>query len=174
MGKNYKGIINLNLSEDKSFKQVGDDFLDVTIKGYASTRIKDRYGENFRAGAWSQDVINKFMFNPVLLSDHVRSTSSVVGKVLKLVEDEKGLYMEAIMTNDPAFSSLRFRVVEGMIKAVSVSGAWIYKGNEIIEVTDLMEISLVSIPANPDCLVSSKSLVNDINNIKPQNLIKII
>jgi phage head maturation protease len=64
--------------------------------------------------------------------------------------------------------------VEGLIKAVSVSGNWIYKGNTIIEVVDLMEISLVAVPANPDCLIASKSLLNDININKPQNLIYII
>ncbi|HAH55306.1 MAG TPA: HK97 family phage prohead protease [Flavobacterium sp.] len=170
---NYQGKINLKLNQTKSFKQIGDDYLDVMIEGYASTRTQDRYGENFIAGAWT-NAINKFMNNPVLLSDHNKHTSCLVGQVLSLVEDSKGLFMTAKITNDPAFKSLRFRIVEGLIKAVSVSGNWTYKQNQIIEVLDLMEISLVAVPANPDCLIASKSLLNDININKPQNLIIII
>jgi HK97 family phage prohead protease len=170
---NYKGKINLKLNQTKSFKQIGDDFLDVTIEGYASTRTQDRYGESFVSGAWANAIL-KFMLNPVLLSDHHNHTSCVVGQVLSLVEDSKGLFMTAKITNDPAFKSLRFRIVEGLIKAVSVSGNWTYNQNSIIDVLDLMEISLCAIPANPDCLISSKSLANDININKPNNLIKII
>jgi HK97 family phage prohead protease len=160
-----KGLISLKVKA-KSFKQLDGDFQDVQISGYASTQTIDRDGEYFVSGAWNT-AISKFMAgNPILLIDHSQRIENIIGQVTLLEERDKGLYMEASITNDPAFSSLRFRIKEGLINAVSVSGRWSYDGPAIKQVTDLYEISLVAVPANPDALISAKSFERD--NLKDE------
>lgn len=135
----------------------------LKIAGYASTFEVDRSGEYFVRGAWSKAIQNYLATNPVLLLNHDPEIQSIVGKVVKLEETDKGLYFEALITQDPAFESVRFRVKEGFINSVSVSGRWNYDGLAIPEVTDLYEISLVAVPCNAGALVGAKSFEkNDI------------
>lgn len=172
MEKTAKGKINFQLNETKSYKQQGDDFLDVKIKGYASTHEVDRDGEHFVNGAFSK-AVNKYLSgNPVLLIDHNQGVASIVGRVNLLIEDSKGLFMEATITNAPGFKDLRHRIVEGLINAVSVSGRWTYEGKAIKEVSDLYEISLVAVPANAGALISAKSFEKD-DNLKEKIILNI-
>jgi HK97 family phage prohead protease len=172
MQKTAKGKINLQLNETKSYKQEGDDYLDVKIKGYASTHEIDRYGEHFVFGAFSK-AVNKYLSgNPVLLIDHNQGVASIVGRVNLLTEDSKGLFMEATITNDPQFKSLRYRIVEGLVNSVSVAGRWSYEGKAIKEVSDLYEISLVAVPANAGALISAKSFEKD-DNLKDKIILNI-
>jgi HK97 family phage prohead protease len=172
MQKTAKGKINLQLNETKSYKQKDDDYLDVKIKGYASTHEIDRYGEHFVSGAFSK-AVNKYLSgNPVLLIDHNQGVASIAGRVNSLEEDSKGLFMEATITNAPGFRDLRHRIVEGLINAVSVSGRWTYDGKAIKDVTDLYEISLVAVPANPGALISAKSFEKD-DNLKDKIILNI-
>lgn len=152
----------------KASKQLDNgDFQDVKISGYASTQTIDRDGEYFAPGAWAT-CISKFMAgNPILILDHSQRIENIIGRVTLLEERDNGLYMEATVTNDPAFKSLRFRLKEGLINSVSVSGRWSYDGPAIKQVTDLYEISLVAVPANPDALISAKSYERD--NLKVES-----
>ena len=143
-----------------TFKEVKDengaivDYQDVRIAGYASTNEDvtkaDRGGDYLRKGAFKR-TIKKFMRNPIMLADHANSTRTIVGKYSKVEEDEKGLYIEGSLSNSPEQKNIRFQVAEGNLQTMSIGGIFKYEedGKAIAEV-DLMEISLVAIPMNPD------------------------
>ena len=161
-----KGKVQLTCRA-KSFKQIDEDFQDVEIEGYASTKDFDRYGEAFVDGAWGKAIKAFMNTNPVLLLDHKYNVDSIIGRVTNLYEDSKGLFMTAKISNAPGLADLRYKVKEGFVSAVSVSGNWDYdkKGVMITEVTDLYEISLVGVPANPNALITSKSFGDSIETI---------
>ena len=69
---------------------------------------------------------------------------------------------KALLSNAPDNISTRFNVAEGHLRTLSMGGLFHYKedGRGIFKV-DLWEGSLVSIPANPDAIVSTRSLTDD-------------
>lgn len=173
MDRTAKGKINLLLNQAKTYKQVGNDYFDLTIKGYASTADSDRYDEYFINGSWKNAIDNFMLTNPVLLLDHNQQVKHIVGRVTYLQEDSKGLYFEALITNAESAKDLRFKLVEGLVRSVSVGGRWVYDGQAITQVLDLFEISLVAVPANVNALITAKAFEND-SIKKPQSLVRII
>jgi HK97 family phage prohead protease len=130
------------------------DYQDVRIAGYGSTNEEitkaDRGGDYLRKGAFKK-TIKKFMNNPVMLADHANSTKTIVGKYTHVEEDEKGLYIEGELSNSPEQKNIRFQVAEGNLQTMSIGGIFKYEEDgKAIEEVDLMEISLVAIPMNPD------------------------
>ena len=152
------------LTEVKDASGAVVDYRDVTIKGYLSTfesfTPADRDGDAVVRGAF-KDTIPRFMGNPVLLVDHRRSVETTVGKFTVMREDEKGLYVEAVLSNAPteAARNVRWKVAEGILSTLSMGGIFYYHegGTKIFRV-DLHEGSLVPIPANPDATVSVRAL----------------
>lgn len=143
------------------------DYQDVKIAGYASTNEDvtkaDRGGDYLRKGAFKK-TITKFMRNPVMLADHTNSTKQIVGKYTHMEEDEKGLYIEGSLSNSPEQKNVRFQVAEGNLQTMSIGGIFKYEEDgKAIEEVDLMEISLVAIPMNPDArfVVKSPSSVEE-------------
>lgn len=143
-----------------TFKEIVDgngavvDYQDVKIAGYGSTNEdvtkSDRGGDYIRKGAFKK-TIRKFMRNPIMLADHSNSTKQIVGKYTKVQEDEKGLYIEGELSNSPEQKNIRFQVAEGNLQTMSIGGIFKYEEDgKGIEEVDLMEISLVAIPMNPD------------------------
>lgn len=143
------------------------DYRNVQIRGYLSTwesvTKADRQGDYVLPGAFT-DTIGQFMQNPVLLVDHCNSAECVAGSFTVVREDSKGLYVEAILTNSPADDAkdIRFKVAENHIRTLSMGGLFYYNedGRGIFKVT-LWEGSLCAIPANPDCLFSTRSLTEE-------------
>lgn len=158
----------LYLSKKKpTFKVIKDesgaiiDYQDVKIAGYGSTNEEvtkaDRGGDYLRKGAFKK-TIKKFMRNPVMLADHSNSTKQIVGKYTLVEEDEKGLYIEGELSNSPEQKNVRFQVAEGNLQTMSIGGIFKYEEDgKAIEEVDLMEISLVAIPMNPDARFVVKS-----------------
>jgi HK97 family phage prohead protease len=152
----------------KKMKDVKDeagnvtDYRGITLKGYLSTfestTPADRQGDYVERGAFEQ-TLARFMENPVLLKDHRNSTDSLAGHFTKIEENRKGLYVEAVLSDAPDNLSLRFKVAEGSLKALSMGGKFHYKedGRGIFRV-DLWEGSIVPIPANPDARFTVRCL----------------
>jgi HK97 family phage prohead protease len=151
----------------KTFSTVKDgdtlcDYRDVALKGYLSTWATpndlDRQGEYVMRGAFAQ-TLKTFLENPVMLRDHINMTSCLVGSFTKVVEDDKGLYVEGQLSNAPDVQSIRFKVAEGHLKTLSIGGLWFFKedGRGIAR-AELFEGSLTPIPANPKALVSVRKL----------------
>ena len=132
------------------------DYLDVTFRGYLSTfGTVDRDGDYVLPGAFKASI-PKFMDNPVLLADHENRVGCIAGKFTKVLEDAKGLYVEAVLSNSSEewLIDLRWKVVELHISALSVGGKFSYgRDGHAITKVELYEGSLVPIPANPKALL---------------------
>lgn len=122
----------------------------IMIEGYASTVDEDRHGDVVVPSAFTKEVIDRYMMNPVLLYAHDRKR--VEGRVTEMNVDQKGLFVKAEVLAD---SEVGKRVQAGFIKAFSIGFGLIdYKYNSergvfLITELELYEISLVSLPANP-------------------------
>lgn len=168
----FDASMSLETPGVKSFTPVkqGDKVIgyeNVTIRGYLSTFMgttpADRDGDAVMPGAF-KDSIPKFMQNPVLLCDHRNSVACLAGSFTTVREDEKGLYVEAVLSNSPSDEAedIRWKVAEGHLRTLSMGGLFHYEadGRTIFRV-DLFEGSLVAIPANPDALISTRCLTEE-------------
>lgn len=130
----------------------------VKISGYASTIDKDRVGDVVLPGAFVE-TLSTYKENPVILLQH--KMDKPIWKAVDLAIDDKGLKIEAEITEDidGAMSAIKNGVLKGFSIGYRVKD-WEEKGNddgiyyEIKEV-ELLEISVVSVPANPFTLIKS-------------------
>lgn len=151
------------------FKQVGEAF---QFEGYASVwgRV-DSYGDTVLKGAFLESIAKERM--PLMLYGH--SASRVIGKWVTMREDDRGLYVVGELT--PGHSEakdIQALMVHGALSGLSIGGYTTeYEDKQdrgrIIKQFDLLEISLVSMPAEDEARVdpaSFKSRLNDCESIK--------
>ena len=129
----------------------------LTITGHASTNDEDRTGDIIVSDAWKKSgALDSFLKNPVILAYH--DPSRPVGKATDHEIDEKGLKITARISK--AAGDIVQLVKEGILSAFSVG--FIIKdadfdnksGIFIIKELELLEVSIVSIPANQNALFS--------------------
>jgi len=121
---------------------------DLVIRGYAAVwEGIDREGENFSSGAFSRGV-KAFLEGQAALCFH-HKTSKVLGRVLQLKEDEKGLYMVArvdgAVRSHPELRTYYEQVKNGTLRGLSVGGFFRRNGRKITAV-DLTEVSVTGVP----------------------------
>lgn len=138
------------------------DYSDVMIAGYGSTfahvTAKDRDGDTVMPGAFTE-TIREFKRNPVMLTDHKNSVANIAGSYTEVVQDEIGLRVVGKVSNAPELRAIRFLIMEGHLKTLSMGGVFLYgPDGHTIEKVYLFEISLVAIPANPDAIFQARSL----------------
>lgn len=160
--------------DSKSVKKSADG--KITIEGYANTSHVDRVGDNVLPSAFSK-TLPEYMQNPVLLSQH--DWDLVIGKVLEanIVEDsdssEGGLWIKAMISGADDVSSVREKVREGILTTFSIGYNEIEAAYDkskdvfIVKEVELLEISIVTIPANPNARFSMVDN-NNSDNGKPQ------
>jgi HK97 family phage prohead protease/HK97 family phage major capsid protein len=130
----------------------------LNIAGYANTTDKDRQGDVVLASAWAKGIDN-YRTNPVLLFQHNANTP--IGRVNKIRVDHKGLYVDATISSAAEKNhGIQTLVRDGALKSFSV-GFRVKDQNldqnsetSIITELELLEISVVSIPANQTSLFS--------------------
>jgi len=148
----------------------------LKIAGVANANIIDRMDEivDPRGG----DFVN-FMKNPVLLADHMYWSSSVVGAVLEMTPEESGTSFVGVV-GDPTKAPLtttqeeiRNLIAQGFIKTVSIgfipqkiqAPTFDDQGRmvdpAVILNWELLELSVVAVPANPDATFEMKSYVEN-------------
>ena len=138
------------------------DYSDVMIAGYGSTfanvTAKDRDGDTVMPGAFTE-TIREFKRNPVMLTDHKNSVANIAGSYTEVVQDDIGLRVVGKVSNAPELRAIRFLIMEGHLKTLSMGGVFLYgPDGHTIEKVYLFEISLVAIPANPDAIFQARSL----------------
>lgn len=147
------------ITHAKGYKEDGK----CKLKGIASTNATDRYGDIIVSDAWKSGCEN-YKKNPIILFNHNHNTP--IGKATSINPVESGLEIEAEIY-DPNTASM---IEAGVLKALSVG--FIPKdmeydrntGGFIIKEVDLIEISVVSVPANQEAIfdviksLSGKSL----------------
>jgi HK97 family phage prohead protease len=125
------------------------------IEGYANTIDKDRVGDVVLPTAFEKSLPN-YLKNPVLLYQH--SWDNVIGKVIDAKVTDNGLWVKAYVSSSKDCEDIRTKIKEGILKTFSIG--YDEKEAERDELTktnyvkdiELLEISIVSIPANPNAI----------------------
>lgn len=146
-----KGIVKK--SEDK------EGVLEASV---ASTEVVDRMGEVIKQDGWELKNFNK---NPVLLWAHNAGLTAdipPIGKVLKVWMD--GLRKKRLMFKvqfdmaDPFAAEIARKFKEGYLNAFSVGFQPLEREDNVYTKSELLEISAVPVPANPEALSVLRSL----------------
>ena len=139
-----------------------------TMRFVASDESVDRYGDIVRAAGWQLDNFRK---NPVLLFAH-DSRQPPVGQVPSIEVVGTELIADCLFRpeGDSLLSDDVWRAVEGgFLRAVSVGFTPTGPINELVDSAgnwtgyeftsqELLELSVVPVPANPQALAVAKSL----------------
>ena len=134
-----------------------------TIEFIASTETIDRDGEVIKASAW--DLTN-YLKNPVVQWAH-RYDEPPVGKSphIKVLNGKLTLPVEFPKEGDYEFADIIYRLAKGgFISAVSVGfipkewekGRGEKEPQRTYTAVELLEVSIVPVPSNPDALVSAR------------------
>ena len=134
-----------------------------TFRVVASTEDSDRSWEIIKAAWWDY---SNFMKNPVIIANHVYKIENIVGKATDIYVKDNQLIIEWIFSEaNPLGKLLADLYDEGMVKTVSV---WfIPKGRDdgnkrIITNAELLELSFVAVPCNPNALsLDQKALLEE-------------
>lgn len=144
--------------ESDSLKSLDSSSKGLRICGYANTVEKDRTGDVIIPSAWVHGIAN-YRKNPVLLNQHDKNQP--IGKVEKVIVDKKGIYVEAYVSEAAEkLYGTQTLINDGVLKSFSVGfrlkNKKYDKRDDTTFITDLelLEISVVSIPANQNSLFS--------------------
>lgn len=137
----------------------------IYIEGYANTTTKDRVDDVVAAWNWSEPILSNYMKNGfgtlLFMHDHDKP----VGKILEVEGRDDGLFVRGFVSKS---WNNAWMVEEGLIKGFSIGYRVDWDNSRYDAQTDtyylaikeLLEISIVTIPANQDSLISSiKSLI---------------
>ena len=137
----------------------------LRIAGDANTTDKDRVGDVVTAKAWAQGITN-FRKNPVLLYQHKHDCP--IGRVDKVTVDKKGLFVEANVSDAAEkLHAVQSLIKDGALKSFSVGfkvkdGKYDHKPDSMTNTdVELLEISVVSVPANQESLFSIRKSFDD-------------
>lgn len=127
------------------------------ILGIASTEAVDRDGEIIKQDGWD---LENFKKNPVLLVSH-NYQEFPVGKATEIQLEDNKLIFKAVFSEATAKAREAYQLVkEGILNAFSVGfipREYDVKDQNIITKSELLEISIVPVPANPEAMVLAKS-----------------
>lgn len=133
----------------------GDSDESIVIEGYANCTTTDRQGDVIPATAW-EGALTNFLKNPIMLAYH--NYSMPIGKMVDHKIDQAGLWIKANISS--AAGDVYKLIKAGVLTAFSVG--FIVKDAKydsaldlfIIKELELLEISVVSVPANQDSIFS--------------------
>lgn len=147
-----------NIPIDFQIKAVGDDDEVLQIEGFANTTTVDRVGDIILEEAWTKGGLENYLKNPIILAYH--NHDRPIGKMVDYAVNDKGLKItaEIIKSAGEVYSLIK----SGVLKTFSVG----FRTREadydtdtdifVIKDLELMEVSVVSIPANADSIFSVK------------------
>lgn len=144
-----------------SVKKTDEDEKIFSFEGYASTWDIDRGDEKILPGAFTESLKT---ISPVLLWQH--KSFEPIGVPVTLYEDSKGLFVKGNLPKGDTFVTGRVipQMQIGSVKKMSIGyrmKTWKWDEDILIhEKVDLYEISLVSIPMNPNADVTSMKAFN--------------
>lgn len=137
--------------EMKVTQQTKDANGDLYIEGYANTVDKDRVGDVILPIAF-QKSLPTYLDNPVLLYQH--NWENIIGKVVHAEITEKGLFIKAVISNADDCKDVRLKIREGILCTLSIGYNEVDSSynnateTRVVKELDLLEISVVTIPAN--------------------------
>jgi len=149
----------------------------------ASTDVEDRYEDIVAQNSW---LLKNYRANPVILTDHRWTAGAVVGRAtrLEVVDVDgraggKGLEIDIEWDiDDEDAAKVAGKVERGFLNAVSVgfrSGKWTLRNKlpkehpyyadsygYVLEDNELLEVSVVAIPANQEALAQRSAQELDV------------
>lgn len=146
--------VKLTLGFDSaSTKDLGDGVLEAVI----TTSSVDRHNENIDTGGIDTST---YMANPVVLYGHDYE-GLPIGKTLKLTEMKNKIKarFQLAVTEYPFAQTVYEMVKGGYLNAVSIGGIvreWSDDYRTIVKM-DMVEFSVVPVPANPEALITARS-----------------
>lgn len=158
---------------DSSIKSIEEGEAELKISGYASTDSIDRTSDRILPTAWTRGGLRNYELNPILLFNH--DYNRPIGKVIEVTTDSRGLKIKGIISKSAG--DVYNLVKEGVLSTFSVG--FLVKDADydksldglIVKDAELLEVSVVSVPANQDATFSlAKSFDNqeDYLNFKKQ------
>ncbi len=136
----------------------------IKITGFASTPEIDRYDDIVKPSAFQGAMVG-YMKNPVVLLQH--NAEKPIGQVISYQILSTGLEVTAEISNDieNTFQLIQDKILRGFSIGF-IAKSWNMtetNGREIREITDvdLIEISVVSTPANPGSLFTLAKSVRE-------------
>jgi HK97 family phage prohead protease len=134
---------------------------DLVLTGYGSTWVQDRDGEFVLPTAFDKTLPIFLAKNPILLWQHNFDTP--LGVVTSAVTDSTGLDVVATVRKPVAGEDgWKFSAYEdikaGIVRTFSIGGWFtrdILGGQPVIIEVELWELSVVSVPSNPDSIFSA-------------------
>lgn len=129
---------------------------DLVLSGYASTWVMDRDFEFILRGAYDQTIDSYLTKNPIVLWQHNHDWP--IGQIASAITDDTGLGVQAYIrkpaANEDGWRISAFNdIAAGIVRTFSVGG-WFTRefvdGEIFVTAIDLFEISVVSVPSNPD------------------------
>lgn len=158
--------MTLKSMKEARFKALGTKAAEgVMIEGYANRFKTDAYNERMDPKSVK---LERFKQNPILLFNH--DMNYPVGKVVAVESREDGLFVKALVSSADVekIAYVRELVADGTLCTFSVrfAGEQVVEdpevtGGKLIKDWELQEVSIVSIPAQPDStfsLAGAKSL----------------
>lgn len=138
-----------------------DNMENGTFKVVASDETVDRVGETIKIDAWD---LKNYLKNPIILFWHKYSDmDDVVWKATKIYVENNALIVEWIFAWTKSWQQLRQLYEEWILKTVSV---WFIvkerdaNDKKIITKAELLELSFVPVPCNPNALSLSKEILD--------------
>lgn len=159
--------MTIKSTKDARFKALGEKAAEdaVIIEGYANKFNSDAYNERMDPLSVK---LERFKQNPILLFNH--DMNYPVGRVVAVEPREDGLFVKAAVSpsSHEKIAYVRELVADGTLCTFSVrfAGEQVVEdpdvaGGKLIKDWELQEVSIVSIPAQPDStfsLAGAKSL----------------
>lgn len=134
---------------------------DGEVIGIASTSDPDRDNEVIDQNGW--DLTN-FLANPVILAHH-NYHNFPIGKAVEIGVENGKLMFKMVFSQATEEAKQAYQLVqEGILRTFSVGyipREYDPKDQNITRKAELLEISLVAVPANPKAVVYAKSMKNN-------------
>lgn len=130
----------------------------IELRGYASTWVKDRDEEWIDPAAFDRSLAAYLQKNPIILWQH--DMEKPIGVMKEAFIDEFGLNVVAEVPK-PSDKSPDWKwhayesITRGIVKTFSIGGIFtrdFVMGREVIKEIELLEVSVVSIPSNPESI----------------------
>jgi HK97 family phage prohead protease len=136
------------------------------FEGWASTASLDRQGDVVEPSAFARSL-PEFLANGLIFWQHAHAFDPLakpIGKATSARIADSGLYIEARWADTPEAQEVRSLVVDGIVNSLSIgfTPRQMHRdsalGHNVITDLDLLEVSVVAIPANSEArIVAAKS-----------------
>ena len=156
----------LHLNSAFSIKAAPNDNQTVYIEGYASTVDVDRQGDVVPTSVWEKGMTN-YLKNPIILAYH--DHRDPIGRMVEHKTDSKGLWIKArISTAAKQFQLIKDGVLTAFSIGFRVLDAEYNSAAEVflIKELELVEISVVSVPANQNTVFDLSKAFDNADEFK--------